>query len=88
MHPGIGSVGVNAVVELVVKFVALSVAGQVRNGGILVVFVDVECNYANFVPGFDGGSSDTDRRDGEECCEEVLIEHYRCRRAESEMRGR
>jgi len=54
MHPGIGFVGVDAVVELIIEFVALSMAGQVRNSGTLVVFVDAECNYANFVPEFDG----------------------------------
>jgi len=37
----------------------------------------------------DGGSIDTDCRNGKECCEEVLVEeHRRCRRAKREMRGR
>ena len=81
----------DALVELAIELVAFLVTGNVRNARIIdtvVVFADKECNHANFIPVIDGGSFDTDCRDGEECCEEVPIEHCRRRRAKSEVRGR
>ena len=82
---------VDATVELAIELVAFIVTGNIRNARIIptvVVSADKECNHAKFIPDIDGGSFDTDCRDGEESCEEVPIEHCRRRRAKSEMRGR
>ena len=79
---------VNAIVELVIELAALLVIDRVRIARFLEVFADTESSGANCIPDVDGGSFDTDCRDGEESCEEVPIEHCRRRRAKSEMRGR
>jgi len=63
-------------------------ANRVRKARIPHVVADTECSYAQKLPGLDGESLDTDCRDGEECCEEVLREQHRSRRAKSEWRGR